>query len=145
MKNKYYVPTLEEFHVGFRFELYSLQWGEEEEELFYWEEVYLDGNLEGTAIDLADGLIRVKYLDQADLEELGWKRVYKDIYEKVVEGRDKDDCWQITLNSPEVYIRNYLLDKGTKWSYTSNILFGLTADVKNYNEMKKVMEILRIN
>lgn len=145
MDSKYYIPALEEFHVGFRYELLNPNGDGDYEDSFDWEEHSLWGNLEEVAINLEDGLVRVKYLDQADLERLGWERVEESIYEKVIDRGDKNYCWQIKLNQPpEIYIRSYLLNKGDKWRPTYSIQFGLAVDVKNYNEMEKLMQMFQI-
>jgi len=72
MENKYYTPTIEEFHIGFEYETYELyetpnRWkinifGEEHMELDYI--VFL-------LMEHPD-MIRVKYLDKEDIESLGF-------------------------------------------------------------------------
>lgn len=87
--NKYYTPTLEEFHVGFEYEGYFTSG-------IYWFEYLLDKEDQKskigwtkkevnkcTQLDAIEGYIitkrenpnyhiRVKYLDKEDIESLGW-------------------------------------------------------------------------
>lgn len=74
MGNKYYTPTIEEFHVGF-----ECEWRRFEED---WH-----GGKINSSIELYDAAIeyeagenqtyeyRVKYLDKEDIESLGWEFV----------------------------------------------------------------------
>jgi hypothetical protein len=141
MDNKYYIPTLEEFHVGFRYEFNTkvLRPGTDG-----WEGMSLEVNeLTNIEFHIERGEIRVKYLDQADLVELGWKGVQQDVYERVVYRGDKNYCWQILLNHPpEVYIRSYLMDSSAEWM--PSMQFRLVIDVKNFDEMKKLMQMFQI-
>jgi hypothetical protein len=77
--NKYYVPTLEEFHPGFEFEAYnSNDWFFAEAETGWkkqeWRPQFIAyqqaQNILGA---IQNGWIRVKYLDKEDIESLGWK------------------------------------------------------------------------
>ncbi len=74
---KYYTPAIEEFHVGFEFEYdngkeYTTH--EIEEHQLSTPNIGEACESEITDIirDLRKGLIRVKYLDQQDIESLGW-------------------------------------------------------------------------
>ena len=61
MSNKYYTPEIEEFHIGFEFEVdYGDKWVQETQR---------DGFLHNKKLEN----IRVKYLDKEDIESLGWK------------------------------------------------------------------------
>lgn len=67
MENKYYTPTLDEFYIGFEFEtLYNDKF--EEAIVLFW------ADFEDTTYNLSPNRIRVKYLDQSDLEELGFQQ-----------------------------------------------------------------------
>ena len=94
-KDKYYTPSIEEFHVGFEYEQFvqdfkilsepvqkgdewsyevnHLQdrWQKVEYELDDFIEIGADGEHEMISID--PNLIRVKFLDKEDIEELGFK------------------------------------------------------------------------
>jgi len=68
MNEKFYVPDISEFHVGFECELKL-------HELKNWEKhIFLSTErLEGIEIYLAQEKIRVKYLDREDIESEGFK------------------------------------------------------------------------
>lgn len=62
--NKYYTPTIEEFHVGFEYELLTLK-GD-------WLKSIIDTQSIFTVLRYYSTNTRVKYLDQEDIESLGW-------------------------------------------------------------------------
>jgi hypothetical protein len=78
---KYYTPTIEEFRVGFEYEErydsynkvtgeYDISWSKEIYNLDHFLDVMYDGEYE---FDTDMEYKRVKYLDQEDIESLGWK------------------------------------------------------------------------
>ena len=71
MENKYYTPTIEEFHVGFE---YEVNFGSIENPDWVKESLY-----RGTEVIVLPFMItqniRVKYLDKEDIESLGWEFV----------------------------------------------------------------------
>ena len=79
MENKYYIPTVEEFHVGFEFEIKNSS----DPIRFDWEPCTinydfthsLDEDFEpyNLIYEINNGTIRVKYLDREDIESLGFK------------------------------------------------------------------------
>lgn len=73
---KYYIPTIEEFHVGFEFErLTKLKGGTSvpiEEHCEIWEkEIFTEESLV-TALAYWPLIVRVKYLDREDIENCEW-------------------------------------------------------------------------
>jgi hypothetical protein len=67
--NNYYIPSLEELHIGFEYEQHGPLSG--------WTKQVLDIDLLGTIIneeleDWCDHHIRVKYLDKEDIESFGF-------------------------------------------------------------------------
>ena len=72
VKDKYYTPSIEEFHVGFQYEddASGLAGGREN-----WQPstVMHPNNIIGVQDFLKSNSIRVKYLDKYDIEELGWE------------------------------------------------------------------------
>lgn len=68
-KNNYYIPSIEEFHVGFEYENFVKEKGWTERKLENLEEQPLNEN--GFCLELED--YRVKFLDNEDIESLGWK------------------------------------------------------------------------
>ena len=86
MENKYYIPTIDEFHVGFEYEIkeesgrldsnktnYKLEWIKQ---IFTIEEL-LEYSFEPQdnyfKIHLGEKQFRVKYLDRKDIESLGFE------------------------------------------------------------------------
>lgn len=80
MDNKYYTPTIEEFHIGFEHERLECPMEVGENDSAYYTEWIKYTILEGIHIvTLEDNyygqekpMVRVKYLDKDDIEELGW-------------------------------------------------------------------------
>lgn len=71
MENKYYTPEIEEFHVGFEFEFYD----EDDKD---WTITTIKNQIDlcnWTGLEIN---IRVKYLDQEDIESLGFEEDYDD-------------------------------------------------------------------
>lgn len=143
---KYYIPTIDEFHLDFEYQVFEdsdsvektgwidqtfgrEEWAEEDLE-------YIEKN-ELTRI-------RVKYLDKKDIESLGWK--YEDIYRNggtelytlslfklSFDAPNKlfskaERCLRVTINSDEE--RNGLRIEKT--------LFR--GNIKNKTELKRVMQ-----
>lgn len=84
MKNKYYTPDLEEFHIGFEYEFLEHHGSPDEQWVVkklqvindYENDPYLGDTL--VALEHYDNIFlrnawRVKYLNIEDLESLGWK------------------------------------------------------------------------
>tara|TARA_R100000544_G_C2213483_1_gene53227 strand:- start:114 stop:527 length:414 start_codon:yes stop_codon:yes gene_type:complete len=73
MKDKYYTPEIEEFHVGFEFESNYTLFSRDRE----WVKCKLDENntwfTEEWYVDAVPTEFRVKYLDKEDIESLGWE------------------------------------------------------------------------
>ncbi len=88
MENKYYTPTLKDLHYGFEFEYKSKEDSWVQVTLDTWNSPSKENHLKHfTEYDLLRNLnyqdmackyedltcIRIKYLDQSDIESLGWK------------------------------------------------------------------------
>lgn len=87
MENKYYTPKIEEFHVGFEYQYAknfmdgTVKTKEEFDNATWIDETlivnnalpYIERALNGTNASSGFCGIRVKYLDQEDLDELGWE------------------------------------------------------------------------
>lgn len=64
MEDKYYTPSLEEFHVGFEYEEDDSEWSKRTFESYQDLEILND--------DIIEGNIRVKKLDREDIESFGF-------------------------------------------------------------------------
>ena len=133
-ENKYYIPIIEEFHVGFNYEIW-------EKKLVYdkvWKfrvNKYIFNEKQVTQTffnynfteDLREGKIRVKLLDKEDIESLGF----------VKDSGDYDfikDKYQI-----EIYPNNIL---HITEDYGNYLLFHGT--IKNKSELIKLLKQLNI-
>jgi hypothetical protein len=141
-ENKYYTPTIEEFHVGFEFEF--LEKGE------YIKDTYMCNSQFGVTFDdmpeLAK-LSRVKHLDREDIESLGWEYVDVDSFVMKLSSWDNtnidsylgegSDRLHLSLFSKEnkVHIHN----GGSYEGYD-----GVLLNIKNKSELKRLLKQLGI-
>lgn len=140
---KYYTPSVDEFHNGFRYEesksaiaTASTEWDKFEYDI----ESELPRNCE----------LRVKYLDQSDIEELGW--VYTGRTTELWFGMPDINIQPFNLTYRSLRLSYNLLDHRLLiWGYEysnykpdneEETLF--LGNIKNYNELKKLMEQLGI-
>lgn len=135
MENKYYTPTIEEFHVGFEYEVSDLSDNGKD---WTWRKQVFDG--EETRTYFIDELnkkeIRVKQLDREDIESLGWKHqednfFYHKNYELLLVSTSDGDNIQIHDQSP--------YQEGAKRN--ERVFWGV---LKNKSELKKLMQQLKI-
>lgn len=131
MNSKYYTPSIEEFHIGFEYEIYEdfdslpkKDWrkqvygkhGNNSEHLGY-----IDYNTVKNT--------RVKYLDQKDIEELGFDT--KDEGECYTLQKDFDLYCLYSHNFGANVSNNYVIDKNQETLFIGTI--------KNKSELKKLL------
>ena len=138
--SRYYTPTVEEFHVLFKFEKHDgISW------------IRCDGNRK-EVWEVIEGWFeedpkwyRVKYLDRKDIEELGWE------YDSTEDGIEKY-FMLITGNEggiPGIYQLTFSAENKTvrilhKLGITDfEVLIGM-IQIKNYNELKTLQKQLGI-
>lgn len=159
LDKKFYVPSIEEFYIGFEFEhkdpCYDgreefqkavvesdnlVRYPDEDGMFNYWEAEHLLSNI---LYDIKENNIRVKYLDQSDIEELGFTYKGKTI-----------DIW---------FEKEGNFDMGTWTSYKCQLHYGIHDNrlfidmidmgdivrvfngiIKNKSELKKVLQMLNI-
>ena len=123
--DKYYTPDISEFHVGFEYEVYI---GEKEirsKEVFY---------LNNSHIDLVNhklynDKVRIKYLDQEDLESLGWKANHHSYGVNYI----KDN-----------YTLSWIYDKiRIEISHEKEGRF-FVGEIKNKSELRRIMKQIQI-
>ena len=155
MENKYYTPTIEEFHVGFEYEYRKkgTEWKNNEDD-----EVICDlecDDIYSLKLDLKNNLIRVKYLDKDDVKECGWKHDANDDGEEIPslfekhgyslgfsidqQMTPKDICYILYLFPDNFVIVDSIYKCG---SGREEMLFRGT--IKNKSELKKLMKQLNI-
>ena len=144
--NKYYTPEIEEFHVGFEFELltdivkYDKQWRFKVKDKDWTARTFTKSDFSRgkgweTYEDLNESWIRVKCFDKEDIESLGWKCIGELEYEFYSTPRYA--TWKLKIYIDKLSITFYHPDdsKGGLW------FFGT---IKNKSEFKQVLKMLGI-
>ena len=153
MENKYYTPTIEEFHVGFLFEIYVDRFDEWKltsiHNMYDYQSVFnlgLKKDSGGNRVD--DKWIRVKYLDKSDIESFGFEYITNDNPETVIFS-EQDSNYEFdrySLHKKYYSINLYLKREGHEYNllygYNDNELIGFT--IKNKSELKKLLQQLNI-
>lgn len=124
MSNNYYTPEIEEFHVGFEYEILQENDKWEKESILHKPEIV-------TLPYMKIELIRVKHLDLEDIESLGFKK-HKSIPDYF---RYEDFVLRIER---ERKISIYIYDE---YTVDKLIFIGL---IKNKSELKKLIVQLGI-
>lgn len=131
MENKYYTPKKEELSIGFELEIENLNkegsgsWCDEK--IPYG--ACIDQLFEDDSLD-----IRVKYLDQKDLLELGWSE-----HPKSTEFTVEAGFWRVRIvNKGEIEL-DY--EDNVDWEASFTLY---KCKVKNKSEMRKLMHMLNI-
>ncbi len=135
MEEGYYSPKVEDFHVGFIYEVastmpLSLVW-----DSVVWGE---DPNAEFEFVrgDIKQGTIRVKYLDKEDIEDCGWEFRNSTIKNSKHQYFNKGEkSLSYTESTKEVTIHMVAYD----WD---SCCFDGT--VNNKSELKKILQMLSI-
>ena len=127
IKEKYYTPTIEEFHPNFEFEYKTL--GD------IWEkEKYPFGTVWSSADDVVGGNIRVKHLDREDIEGEGYVHSRAECLYK----RQLSKGYLLLLHIPK-YNHVTIAYQGGK-SFDKHIKF--TGTIKNKSELKKILKMI---
>lgn len=134
MENKYYTPSIEEFHVGFEFETSYL------EDYDTWKKVTLEfddfGFYTSTwEVDSNPTEFRVKYLDKEDIESLGWTDGETHGLSGYVLNYATDDSYQMYYDKDNQFTQIY--------NWNSKIIFE--GIIKNKSELKRLLKQLGIN
>ena len=136
MENKYYTPTIEEFHVGFEYEEETIIYTDKgwfthkdlgwEKKIFdstsYMENYYLSERVKRGLVGKCDPTIRVKYLDREDVESLGFAQTVEDQY---------------TLDDIE-----FLIDDDLFVQIIKDDGFLFQGTIKNKSELKRVLKMI---
>tara|TARA_B110001454_G_C12469589_1_gene329790 strand:- start:161 stop:547 length:387 start_codon:yes stop_codon:yes gene_type:complete len=122
MKNSvenYYVPSIEEFRIGFEYEGFvNGIWNK-----FPIDDVYQLRKIPYTSIEHNDGRVRVKHLDIEDIESFGFELLSEDDY--------------FSPNGYNIYIGN-VITKGIVEIYAEGVCF--MGVIKNKSELRKILE-----
>jgi len=166
-ENKYYQPQIEEFHIGFKFELRNT-YDSTDEDYNIWREctikdshtiLRLDSNFEedyehllsNIEYELNKGNIRVKYLDKSDIESCGFKLIEDDGGTLYFEKNESDySVWEIMFHKDvkddyNIFIENIYQNKLTgkillreHWSRYSYF----KGEIKNISELQQVLKMI---
>lgn len=139
MENKYYTPSIEEFHVGFECEIES-SWGyvKGTYPLILKEDTLTGFTLnklgESKTLKKVLSSIRVKYLDKEDIESLGWTD--GEIYglSGYVLNYATEDDYQMYYDEDNQFTQIY--------NWDAKIIFEGT--IKNKSELKRLLKQLGI-
>lgn len=158
MKDKHYTPEIEDFHFGFEFEMY----GNEDNNLpeREWHKmIYGKG---GTSFQespnyafsssysnsgyIDSDMIRVKYLDRSDIEELGWKFLseYSDEDKEVMTFQKGNWVlvYNFTIKKIFIFVKDYSEEHDLFGSARDVKISGL--EVKNKSELKRLIRNLKM-
>lgn len=160
MENYYYTPEIDEFCVGFQYEieLKNPNWNKlakPKEDVYEFVSKTFDTSQSFSNIisKINNRKVRVKYLDKQDIESLGWKFSKKgdkysfntEYYILVVEDWiNTGTLWELVFPDPEKHPSVFELRWETYGSYdTENGKLSLV--LRNKSELGKLMEQLRIH
>ena len=143
-EEKYYVPSIKEFHVGFEYEYFhpTQEWIKHITTLYDLTNFNVAIPKEfkiGIKMLLDNNFIRVKYLDKEGIESLGWKynmpSLGYHLFNYIV-NKKGDIPYRLYINyeTHEVVIRHPLSDGHEKFS-------GI---IKNKSELEFIMKSLQI-
>ncbi|MHA1305570.1 MAG: hypothetical protein ACTSPI_17860 [Candidatus Heimdallarchaeaceae archaeon] len=150
MEKKYYTPEIEEFHVGFEFEVFIDKidaWiGFTYSQYTFFNEV-IEGGWSGKGFTIAEKLplkkVRVKYLDREDIESLGW--------EYIPHNNANTDRWHDVHKKGEYEIISGAPDKSIAIRKVEGYTLGIKqvtgmfiGTIKNKSELKKLLKQLGI-
>lgn len=140
-EGKYYTPEIEEFHIDFEYEYYneySNQWVEHICDLddFGKDEMGpYDNESTVLPIESYEGRIRVKYLDQQDIKDLGWcfvKKIHS--VPSLYTFQNKHFHLDVTFGNNRTLVKIY-----TECNYGDEYVF-FRGYIKNKSELRKIMK-----
>lgn len=134
--NKYYTPSIEEFHIGFEYE-YRTQGNSWEKDILLYEQIH-SNKLDSIRKMLQNELneIRVKYLDKEDIESLCNEFNYKFINTyKGPQGMERYDI----IDSNGTILMEYITRCMTNFS-----IGNINITIRNKSELKVLFQQLKI-
>jgi hypothetical protein len=139
MESKYYTPEIEEFHVGFEYEILNDPRTDNG-----WDKEVVDENSTLKYFNGEHADYRVKYLDREDIESLGWLHTGKwiDDWFKWEQPVRLESGHRVKFIMHYGYHDHKLTIKGDDGGSETCFFEGY---VNNKSEFKKVMKQLTIN
>ena len=165
MSNKYYTPTIEEFHVGFEYEFHGMTTGGlsildtknnksktiQKPHIKIWnkEIIYKDSifnrNLTSISELINSNQIRVKYLDKEDIESLGFVK-------RNPENNNKSSDY-FKMKAPGEIAYWTEIDLDFRWGFKDVSIRGVRGNeddylfrgtIKNKSELKRLLKQLGV-
>ncbi len=151
--DKYYVPSIEEFHVGFEYEELtherneSVGYIESEKEDWEWEKrifgknaIYnTDVNFEFKYQEYNDFYTRVKYLDKSDIESLGFEYIGNDKF------IGKTKYYYTHIRASKFSDRVVVTIESSVKEDSVRTLVVHSISIKNKSELKKLLKQIGID
>lgn len=142
---KYYTPTIDEFHVGFEYQLRN-ELGKDEWSTYTFDDkflqLYYPKNFDTIESEIRDNNIRVKYLDREDIESLGFPINEWFINEHKYGGTYKITFRDVYTNPRiSIHMKSFIRDGSGNYE-----VVDIVNDIciKNKSELKKLMKQLNI-
>lgn len=133
--SKYYIPEIEEFHVGFELDLFS-----EAERKWVDYVVSTDSDFVELGVSIIQRQARVKHLDQEDIESLGW--VFNEL-----QSSDQPYGWTAYQFGDNKYLELWakeftveIEETGPEGNQTR-----FDGKIKNKSELKRIMKMVGIS
>lgn len=128
IESKYYTPEIEEFYVGFEYEILNYKTNNFEKIIYPAD--YIEANIKPIQLleYIKRGSMKVKYLDKEDIESLGWKYLNK----------NETFCYGVNEEWGLSHVKNII-----EITYYGECNFN--GIIKNKSELKKLMKQLQIN
>jgi hypothetical protein len=159
MDDKYYTPTIEEFHVGFEYEYLNIKsvWVKSND--FSNEYDYEDSPLYGVIKGIEDTEVRVKYLDKEDIEGFS-KTNFPEITFKYDNNAEPIPGRKDTFALPKAYFLDDQLYSGQLWILyhweNDNVVwieyikdcagegYLFKGVIKNKSELKRILKMIGV-
>ncbi len=133
MKNKYYTPKIEEFHVGFEFEVYEDY--DVLPEKSWHKETYPSDTV--SQFYLNEGLLRVKSLDQEDIESLGFEYSGNNlVFDRFTSEKETPNGFYYIFIHDDIIS----IESKSKTGYFTTDMFNGT--IKNKSELKNILKMI---
>jgi hypothetical protein len=142
--NKYYIPEIEEFHIGFEFESKP----KDIDNAMYMLTIFM-GITDTPLVDrLATYDVRVKYLDRSDIESLGFKEYKEHDYYVFFLNSDKSIriSYPKRIEMGKLCIELYNEDEIDRCTtlLTKRLGYLFQGDIKNKSELKRLLKQIEI-
>jgi hypothetical protein len=142
--NKFYTPSIEEFKIGFEYQLGRLSGYDgipEEDYEKCWNKMIFDERLSINDIKqlIQEKAIRVRYLDSSDIESLGYSYYARDYFLRYFGFKNNDNIMIELHGNYKVIIKKIYSNDSTD---NKTLFEGV---IKNINELKVLLTQLGIN